>query len=455
MVSLSILVFIIILIIINGLFVVAEFSLLRVPKTRIEKLIESSEFGSKKLEIISNNLNVYITSLQIGITMTTLALGVLGEPFFTDIFKSLFETLELNLSNNRLRILSFIFGFFTIVSLHTIFGEIGPRTITIQRIERMALISAVPAYWITKLISPFSNLFRRSAIIFLKILRVPTVQEVYKEVYSEDELKLIIAQSKEEGEIDATEQMMINRIFDFTDTTVREIITPRYEIIAFPVDTDVDEIIHQAKTTGFSRFPIYEEKLDQIIGFIHIKDVILTHNEPDFSLRSILREAIIIHEGMRLDTLLKKMQIKRSQVALAIDEYGSVEGLVTIEDLLEEIVGEIDDEFDEESISLIKRAKDKSYAVDGRITLDHFNAALNVSLEAEDSVTLAGFILEHLDALPTENSTFFVGDCEFTVIKMDGNRIEEVQVHKLTEEQIKEKIGESTPKLEVQSDEED
>jgi putative hemolysin len=254
---------------------------------------------------------------------------------------------------------------------------------------------------------------------------------VYKAVYSEDELKRIIKESKEEGEIDETEQMLINRIFDFTDTTVKEIITPRFEIVAFPVETDIEKIMTKAKETGYSRFPIYEDKLDSIIGFVHIKDVILEYRDPGFTLRNILREAIIIHEGMRLDTLLRKMQIKRSQVAIVIDEYGSVEGLVTIEDLLEEIVGEIDDEFDVEPSELISRGGDKSHLIDAKVSIDYFNETLDASIKSSDSVTLAGFILEQLENLPEEGSSFELENWKFVVEKMDGNRIEQVRVKRV------------------------
>jgi CBS domain containing-hemolysin-like protein len=396
MVSLSVLLLITLLVILNGFFVSAEFAFLRLTKTRLQAIQEKKSWGAEKLQLIMKNVNHYITSLQIGITVTTLGLGAIGASFFADLVETGLD--GFGLSEQTQNVISFLIGFLIVISILIIFGELAPKMITSRRIEKTAL---------------------------------QQVQKVYKAVYSEDELKRIIKESKEEGEIDETEQMLINRIFDFTDTIVKEIVTPRFEIVAFPLETDIEEIMAKAKETGYSRFPIYEDKLDSIIGFVHIKDVILEYRDPGFTLRNILREAIIIHEGMRLDTLLRKMQIKRSQVAIVIDEYGSVEGLVTIEDLLEEIVGEIDDEFDVEPTELISRGGDKSHLIDAKVSIDHFNETLDASIKSSDSVTIAGFILEQLENLPEEGSSFESENWKFVVVKMDGNRIEQVRVKRI------------------------
>jgi CBS domain containing-hemolysin-like protein len=429
MVSLSVLLLIILLVIFNGFFVSAEFAFLRLTKTRLQVIQEKKSWGAEKLQLIMKNVNHYITSLQIGITVTTLGLGAIGASFFADLVETGLDGFDL--SEQTQNGISFLIGFLIVISILIIFGELAPKMITSRRIEKTALLTAIPTYWYARLLNPVTRFYSNSAIVFLKLFQVQQVQKVYKAVYSEDELKRIIKESKEEGEIDETEQMLINRIFDFTDTTVKEIITPRFEIVAFPVETDIEKIMTKAKETGYSRFPIYEDKLDSIIGFVHIKDVILEYRDPGFTLRNILREAIIIHEGMRLDTLLRKMQIKRSQVAIVIDEYGSVEGLVTIEDLLEEIVGEIDDEFDVEPSELISRGGDKSHLIDAKVSIDYFNETLDASIKSSDSVTLAGFILEQLENLPEEGSSFELENWKFVVEKMDGNRIEQVRVKRV------------------------
>ena len=225
----------------------------------------------------------------------------------------------------------------------------------------------------------------------------------------------------------------MNRVFDFTETKVNEIFTPRFEIVAFEKKVPVDEIIEKARETGFSRFPIYENKLDEIIGFVHVKDILIgDYKSPDFNIMNILRNVLVIHEAMRLDLLLEKMQREKSQVAVVVDEYGSIEGFVTIEDILEEIVGPIDDEFDLDSDELIEKIGRNEFLVDGRLELDVFNQTFQSNLESEDALTIAGYIIESLESVPEENASFQITNEKMEIIfeirKMDGNRVENALV---------------------------
>jgi len=411
----------------NAFFVTSEFSLLRVRTTRLKALYESNAFGSESLKKIMKNLNLYIVASQIGSTLTTLGVGYVTLPYFYSIFSSIFGP------SATANILT-LFTVFLIVSyVHSVIGEMMPKTIAIQRIETIALRIAPILYYLTFIMSPIVFIYRRSANAILRVVRLGGTDEVYSRVYSEDELKLLIAQSQESGEIDESEEILINRVLDFTDTRVNEIFTPRYEIVAIELQQSVDLILEKARETGYSRFPVYNQKLDNIEGFVHLKDIlIVNHNDLDFSIKEILRPVYIIHEQMRLDLLLSKMQQDKTQVAIVVDEYGSVEGLVTIEDLLEEIVGPIDDEFDVGTVELVKKIGRNNFLVDGRVTLDVFNEAFQCELEAEDSITIAGFLLEHLENVPEEGSKLeFAGkkaDFLFVVEKMDGNRVERAKV---------------------------
>ncbi|MHA2097700.1 MAG: hemolysin family protein [Candidatus Kariarchaeaceae archaeon] len=414
-------------IILNGFFVTAEFSLLRIPKTKIQSFAKNGGTREEKLKAIYDNIDLYIASLQIGITLTTLVIGWIGIGFFDEISGELFSALGLNGTTSN--IISFMFGLFLILLIHSIFGQMAPIMVTNQQVETVALNISIPTYYYTKIVHPVTRLYRRSTYYFLKLLRFHPENVVYKEIYSEDELKMLIQQSQEEGEIDQTEQEMIERIFDFTDTTAKSILTPRYKMVAFPIDVNVDEIIQNARETGYSRFPIYETKLDEIRGFVHVKDIITANTEDvNFDVSRILREVVVVHEGMMLDVLLRKMQKKRSQLAIIVDEYGSVEGLATIEDVIEEIVGEIDDEFDEETTNLVQLIDDDKYLINADISLDQFNASFEVDLIIDEAVTLAGFILEHLDDIPAKGVKLNYNDCEFEVLEMDGNRIAKVQL---------------------------
>ena len=373
------------------------------------------------------SLNYHITSSQIGISMTTLGVGFITVGYFyTQLIASLGDAFFI-------RLLAVVLTFTLVGLFHSVFGEIIPKILAYQNVENIALKIAPVLYYINFALYPFTKGYRLIAGFLLKVMGISQLNKVYSRVYTEDELKLIIAQSQEEGEIDESEEILINRVLDFTDTRVNAIFTPRYEIVAFEKNTPVHEIIEKAKETGYSRFPIFDEKLDQIMGFVHVKDLLIAeHDNPEFSIDTVMRRVFIIHEAMRLDLLLKKMQKDRSQVAIVVDEYGSVEGLVTIEDILEAIVGPIDDEFDIRSVELVKKAGRNDFIVDGRVTLDVFNQAFQCELIADDSVTIAGFILEHLESVPEEGSRVVhsgkYADFEFIVEKMDGNRVDRAKV---------------------------
>lgn len=427
MVSFFDLFLILIFTILNGFFVTAEFSLLRIPKTMIATFKGNGGRREAKLDSIFQDFNLYISSVQIGISLTSLLLGWLGVGVFIELTRDVFSSL--GVYQIVIQVIGFLVGLFIVLTIHSILGEIAPKMLSIQNIESIALNIAYPVYYFTKLMKPISIFHRRTAYYLLKTFRLNPQRVAYTEVFSEDELKFIIAQSKDEGEIDETEHEMIERVLDFTDTTVKSILTPRYRIISFPIIVTAEEIIHKAKETGYSRFPIYNTKLDEIRGFIHIKDIITADiNKEDFSISEIMREVVIVHEGMMLDVLLRKMQKRRSQLAIIVDEYGSVEGLATIEDVIEEIVGEIDDEFDEETTNLIKLIAEDTYLINADISLDEFNESFEVDLNIDEAVTLAGFILEHLDELPTEGSELAYNECEFKVMEMDGNRISKIQL---------------------------
>jgi CBS domain containing-hemolysin-like protein len=330
-------------------------------------------------------------------------------------------------------ILSFFIALIAVSFLHSVFGELVPKIISINYIEETALRIAPLLYYVSFIILPFTILYQQSANLFVRLFGVKASSRLYSRVYNEDELKLLISESQEFGEIEESEEVLLNRVFDFTETKVNEIFTPRFEIVAFEKKVPVDEIIEKARETGFSRFPIYENKLDEIIGFVHVKDILIgDYKSPDFNIMNILRNVLVIHEAMRLDLLLEKMQREKSQVAVVVDEYGSIEGFVTIEDILEEIVGPIDDEFDLDSDELIEKIGRNEFLVDGRLELDVFNQTFQSNLESEDAVTIAGYIIESLESVPEENASFQITNEKMEIIfeirKMDGNRVENALV---------------------------
>ncbi|MFV2016727.1 MAG: hemolysin family protein, partial [Candidatus Heimdallarchaeota archaeon] len=283
--------------ILNGFFVTAEFSLLRIPKTKIATLKNNGGRREEKLDSIYQNFNLYISSIQIGISLTSIIIGWLGIDIFVGLTRDFLSSL--GLFDALIQLLGLLIGLFIVLSIHSILGEIIPKIFSFRHVESIALNLAIPIYYFTKLMTPISVLYRKTAYFLLKTSGLNPKKVVYTEVYSEEELKYIIAQSKDEGEIDETELEMIERILDFTDTTVKSILTPRYKIVAFPITITATEIIQNAKETGYSRFPIYENKLDDIRGFVHIKDIITVDIDKDnFSISEIMRKVVIVHEGM-------------------------------------------------------------------------------------------------------------------------------------------------------------
>jgi len=411
----------------NGLFVVSEFSLLRVPKTRLQLIIDEGGFGSKRLGQIMSNLNLHIMSLQVGITMTTLGLGVVAYPLFREGVFNAAEFLSIPTQNVIIQVVIIVIVFLAVSSLQSIFGEFGPKLLTIKEIEKVALWISPATIATSKILGPFAQINRYTTVGLLGLLRIKTEKIVYQEVYSESELKMIIAESQKEGKIDATEKRMIDRVFDFTSTPVREILTPRYKITAAPIESKMLDIIELAKQTGHSRFPIYSTNLDNIQGFVHIKDVI-SAKDQNSGVESIIRNVVSIHEGMQLEKLLEKMQRQRSHVAIVVDEYGTVEGIVTLEDIIEEVFGEIDDEFDEDPNDFIDIEGYPNIVVNANIGLEVFNKAFGITIETEEAVTLAGYLLEHIDQIPAEGTRITINNEEFRIVTMEGNRIAKIEV---------------------------
>ncbi|MDH5401845.1 MAG: hemolysin family protein [Candidatus Heimdallarchaeota archaeon] len=440
---------IIFLIILNGFFVASEFAFVRVRRTRVEELISNGSKGAKRALDIINDLDRSMSSTQLGITLASIALGFVGEPFFTsvlislifgvsDVFNLNFEITPTNLP--YIEGTAFLVAYFIVAYLHVVIGELAPKSVAIQHVEKTVLVCAEPLYWFMKLTSPLLRFFVWSSNSILKSLKIPVQDEVHGTVYSEDELKMIIENSIGKGEIEEYESKLIFNILEFTDTSVKKILTPRIDIKALPVTTNLKAILELSVATGYSRIPIYETDLDDVKGFIHIKDVVRYINGKDTNLvkidiPKILRPVITVHEGKPLDDLLKEMQEQKTQVAIIIDEYGSFEGMVTIEDIIEAIFGPIRDEFDTESIKNTIMINNENIIVGGQVSIEEFNKAISdgneSEINSEKSVTLAGYVLELFKSeIPTIGDIVKDDLFNYKIVKLDGHRIESIEITK-------------------------
>ena len=424
----------------NAFFVSAEFSLVRVRRTRILELIEQGSSNAKRVLYLTEDLNRTTSSTQLGITLASIMLGFVGEAFFSEILEDLFKILEVEkfISHNVTAIIAFFMGYMIITFFHVTFGELMPKVLSLNMTETIALYVSIPLIWFMKLTHPLLRFFVWSSNSFLHLMGFDTSHtSEHADEFSEDELKIIIKNSIEKGEIEEYESKLIFNILSFTDKNVKEIFTPRIDIHALPITAQLDDIVKIAKETGFSRIPIYQDEFDHMIGFIHIKDVIAYLNgygdNHNLDLRDLIHDVIISHEWKAVDDLFKEMQKTKTQMAIIVDEYGLVEGLVSIEDIMESIFGPIIDEFDSNDDHQGVEIKESSILAGGLISLGTFNETLeevfDTTIASDESVTLAGYVLELFESeIPKVGEQRNDGTLCYKISQMTGNRIDLIEI---------------------------
>ncbi len=436
---------IVFLVFLNGFFVAAEFAFVRVRASRIRELIALGSKRARRVQQVTRKLQRTTSSAQLGITLSSIALGFIGEEFFSEVIIELLHWLGFEAADNEniITIAGFVTGYMIVTYLHVVFGELIPKVISIESTDKTALWCAEPMYWFMFITEPILRFFVYSSNFFLKIIKIQATDEIHGQGYTEQELKIIIRDSIRRGEIEEYESQLIFNILEFTDKAAKDLLTPRIDIKALPITSSVNDIYDLCIETGFSRIPIYENKLDKILGFIHIKDAIphidlYGRPKEKFDISKILRNVIVVHEAKPIDDLLKEMQVQQTQVSIIVDEYGSVEGLVTLEDIMETIIGPIADEFDpstepiQETIELV----DDLIRVGGQVSIKQFNQTVkdkfDLSIESEDSVTLAGYVLELFESeIPKEGDVVNDNCFYYKIGQIEGNRIITIEVIKL------------------------
>ena len=415
------------LVFLNGFFVAAEFAMVKVRGSQIAL---QSGFAKKAAEAVVSNLDGFLAATQLGITLASLGLGWVGEDVVSRVILWLMnDIMQLNMAAAVAHSIAFPVAFVVITILHIVFGELAPKSLAIQYPTVTTMRLAVPLRFFYYLFRPFIYILNGFANFILRLLGIRAVRE---QVHSEEELKLIIAESEEGGAIDQSERELIQNVFDFDNRIVRQVMVPRMKISGMNMNTTMDEAMKIVLKEGYSRYPIYEGSIDEIIGIVHSKDIVANHfeNTPK-TLRDILRPAFYITEGKTIDTLLREFQKKKVQMAVVISEFGGTRGIVTLEDILEELVGEIQDEHDQEQL-LVTTLPDGSFQVQARSSLHDINKGLEVPFpESEDYETLAGLILNHRSDLH-EGDKFPLEGYDIKIIKM-GRSLPEVVEIKLLE----------------------
>lgn len=416
---------VIILIIATAFFVATEFAIIRVRPSRVDQLVAEGSRRAKALQVVTSNLDGYLSACQLGITITALGLGWLGEPTVQLLLHPLFE--QLGLPAQAASLLSFIIAFSVITFLHVVLGELAPKTIAIQKAEAISLMFARPIMWFYRLLYPFIWLLNGSAFLIIRLFGFKPANE-HEEVHSEEELRIILSESYEGGEINQSEYGYVNRIFQFDELLAREIMIPRTDMVCLYTDKSWEENLKIIKEEQYTRFPVAKGSKDNIIGMIHTKEFFLKYmDNPNQDFSKLLRPILTVLDVTPIKILLKEMQKQRTHMAILVDEYGGTSGLVTIEDILEEIVGDIRDEFDQEEKSDFEEIGPDHVIVDGKVPLAHIEEYFNIDIEREDFDTIGGWLYGH-NYLLKEGDHMEYKNLTFIVRKKERHRIRKVEI---------------------------
>jgi CBS domain containing-hemolysin-like protein len=421
---------IIILIAFTAFFVASEFAMVKVRTTRIDQLILEGNKKAEGAKKLLSNLDGYLSATQVGITITSLILGWKGEPTIREMLDPLFNNLDIPVSLKH--IISFIVAFLVITFFNVVIGELAPKTIAIQNAEEILLTIAPGLRLFYKIMYPFIWALNRSARLVTGLFGFKPVSDS-DIVLSEEELRLILSQSYESGEINQSEYRYVNKIFEFDNRIAKEIMVPRTEVITLAKDASMDEIIEIVDLEKYTRYPVIDGDKDTILGIVNIKEVLTDCIRQKCSgespLMDYLKPVIHVIETIPIQELLVKLQKNQSHMAVLSDEYGGTAGIVTVEDILEEIVGEIRDEFDEDELPLIQKKGEGHYILDGKVLIEEVNDLLGTTIEEEDVDTIGGwFLTQKFDV--KKGDTIENDGYVFKIIENEGHHILYIEVNK-------------------------
>lgn len=420
------------LVFMNGFFVATEFAMVKVRKSRIETLVFEGNKNAKYTLTVISKLNSYLSACQLGITLASLGLGWIGEPVVASLLMPIFHLF--NMPNALVHSISFVLGFILITGFHIVLGELTPKSLAILGTEKIAMYTAFPLITFYKVTYPIMWLFNHSTNLVLKLFGLTQVEE-HEEAHTDEEIKLLVEESYKHGLIDQTELTFVDNIFDFSEKAAKEIMIPRTDMECIFIDDSFDEIIENTLKSQLTRYPVCKESKDNIIGFVHIKDLYRQKIEGNNKgIKDIIREIKFVPESMSISELFKDFQKEKMQMAIIIDEYGGTSGLVTAEDILEEIVGEIQDEFDEEEGEEINKTEDGNYIVDGKVIIDDINELLRIDIKEENIDTIGGWVYSKLDSYPQVSDKVSYEGHEFIVLKCNRKRISKILINNTSEQ---------------------
>jgi putative hemolysin len=413
----------------NGFFVAAEYALVTVRRTRVQELIAQGSRGARRVDELQQNPARFISAIQLGVTLSSLALGAIGEPVVSKLLEKPLDWLPASWHGGVALTISSILAFAILSFFHVVMGEIVPKSYTLQHAERVALFVAGPINAFYAVFRPFIWALIAASSAVLRWLGLPP-EARRTAVHSEEELKMLVTASREQGVLEEDEQTMLHKVFEFADKDAADVMVPRPDMVALPLDMPVAELLRLMLQQPYTRYPVYDGEFDDIAGVLHVRDLFAALHDRGIDrvdVRALLRPAIVVPETKRLDELLGEFRTTSNHMAIVVDEYGSVAGLATLEDLIEEIVGEIGDEFDLPDAGIRRIGKGRM-RLGGSFPIEEFNERFGTSLPDEDYHSVGGYVFGELGRAPRVGDSVDTQRARFEVSAVDGPRIVEVDV---------------------------
>ncbi|WP_437921805.1 hemolysin family protein [Sphingobacterium sp. LRF_L2] len=415
------------LVLANGFFVAAEFAIVKVRASQIELQAKSGSKVAKIAKNITEHLDGYLAATQLGITLASLALGWVGEAVMTEIVHKVFGVFNVELTGPIAKNLGHVLAFSIITFLHIVFGELAPKSIAIQRPVATTMRIAAPLQFFYYIFKPIIWILNGFANFLLRLIGIEV--HGHEASHSSEELQYLLEKGKESGALNNAEHELIKNVFDFNERIVKNIMVPRTKIVAVDMSETADDFINTVTEEGYSRIPIYDDNIDQIVGIVHTKDILpIIVKGKEVVLKNIMRKPYFIPETKKINDLMTEFQQKRIQIAIVLDEFGGTAGMVTLEDIVEELVGEIQDEYDEET-PVVERISETEYMVDAGASVHDANGYLPLELpESSDYDTIAGLVSHYFEKIPDVGEVKEVEGYAITIIKKTQQNIEFVKL---------------------------
>lgn len=415
------------LVLLNGFFVAAEFAIVKVRASQIELKAKTGSAVANVAKHIIQHMDGYLAATQLGITLASLGLGWVGESVMTDIIEKSFGFFGVSLESKLATNLGHVLAFGIITIMHIVFGELAPKSMAIQRPVNTALFIAMPLRVIYLVFRPFIWVLNGFANVIIKMLGFSI--HPAESTHSSEELQYLLDQGKESGVLNITEHELIKNVFDFNERVVKNIMVPRTKMVGIEINSTRAELLETIISEGYSRIPVYDETIDKIVGIIHAKDILpLMVQNKDFNMKTIIRKPYFIAENKKINDLMGEFQLKRIQIAIVLDEFGGTAGMVTLEDIVEELVGEIQDEYDEEK-PIVEKASEHEFVVDASASVHDVNEYLPEELPiGQEYDSVSGLVINVFDKIPDVGEHRELNNYIFTILKKTQQNIEYVRL---------------------------